>query len=179
MHCLHKILVYIPNIVGGSKNLDRNKQIDYIRDYAEAKTEQFADVVFDYRSENCSAGAYDDKYPVNVLFAADDIDRFVKELEEVAEHQKISLSVWLSLIKKDIGTDLTEIVNQLLTNEPDYLSSTGYQLFCVARLLYGEYTFESGFYNTEYYTSRIYPRDIELIRESPQDWALVMLDYSY
>lgn len=179
MHCLHKILVYIPHTVGDDKKIDRNKQINYIRDYAEAKTEQFADVVFDYRSESCSAGAYDDKYPVNVLFAVDDIDRFVGELEEVVEHQKISLSFWLSTIKKNIGTDLTEIVNHLLINEPDYLSNTGYQLFCVAKLLYGEYIFESGFYNTEYYTSRIYTRDIEQIKESPKDWVLVMLDYHF
>lgn len=177
MNCLHKILVYIPDIGPEEESLSRNEQIEDIRYFAKSETEQFVDKVFDYRSECYSAGGWKEKYPVNVLFAVDAVDLFVEELEEVMEHQKIDLSFWLSTIKKNIGTELTEIINCLLTDEPDYLSNTGYHLFCIARLLYGEYSFNSGFYNTHDYTSRIYSRDIDLIRESPENWALVMLDY--
>ena len=176
MHCLHKILVYIPDVVW-NETLERDELIDNIRSFAESETERFSDKVFDYRSENYSAGGWNDEYPTNVLFAADDVDRFVEELEEVTRDQRQELSILLSSIEKNVGTDLNEIVKRLFTDEPDDLSTVGYCLKCVSGLLYGEYSFDSGFYNTHDYTSRIYSRDIELIRESPESWALVMLDY--
>lgn len=177
MHYLHKILVYIPDVDSDMEALGREEQIDKIRSYAETETERFADDVFDWREKSSSAGRWEKEYPVNVLFASDNVDRFVEELNEVIESQKIDLSIWVSLIKKRVGTDLNEIVDHLFHNEPDDLSNIGYYLHCIADLLYGEYQCDSGFYNTHEYTARLYLRDIEFAKSNPNDWALVMLDY--
>ncbi len=56
---------------------------------------------------------------------------------------------------------------------------TAYYLHCVAAHLYGEYRCDSYFYNTSECTSFICAEDIEAVKASPSDWALVMFDYHY
>ena len=56
---------------------------------------------------------------------------------------------------------------------------TAFYLHCVAAHLYGEYRCDSCFYNTSEWTAFICAEDIEAVKASPSDWALVMFDYHY
>ncbi len=48
-------------------------------------------------------------------------------------------------------------------------------LMCIAKLLYGEFDKNLGFFNTLDDTADIYNVDIDDIRRNPADWALVLL----
>ena len=90
MHALHKILVYIPEAVSDPKNYTRQELINEIRLYAEMNTDDFYLTVFDQRTTE-TAGRWENLYPVNVLFAKDDIAKFLQELTITKElqHQEI------------------------------------------------------------------------------------------
>lgn len=44
---------------------------------------------------------------------------------------------------------------------------------------YGEYNCDSYIFNTNGRTARIYPEDIEQIKQEPEKWAIVMFDYHF
>lgn len=80
MHYLHKILVHIPDVDDEGENKEEIKEL--IRSKAEDVTENYADQTFDWR-ETESAGRWKGEYPEQVYIAADNLDWFLKELEEV------------------------------------------------------------------------------------------------
>lgn len=184
MHFLHRILVRIPDAVADRELYENDELVNTIRRYAENGTEDFYERTYDWR-ETDSAGRWTAEYPVNVLFADDDIDGFVNELERAMEDQRQELQSSLGEIKNSVGTDLERIAEGLARRSRKWKSNDGfnnmtaYYLHCVAAHLYGEYRCDSYFYNTSEWTARIYPEDIEDVKASPSDWALVLFDYHY
>ena len=182
MHYLHKILVYIPDAVTDRDNYERSELIDAIRTHAENTTEEFYQSVFDWR-ETDSAGSWSDEYPENVLLAQDDVDQFIRELFGARNSQFDEIQYSLEQLENTVGTDLKHIAEHIIQKrkyleEADGFSvMTPYYLHCVAALLHGEYRSNSYFYNTHDYTAFLYPEDINAIKKSPADWALVMFDY--
>ena len=180
MHYLHKILVHFDReMVEYGLDLKTHAYIT-----ATDETEAYEHIAYDWRKEN--AGRWKDIYPEKAYLASDDLDWFLNELEETVAFQKAAIDQYLYLLAEDLGTDLSVITEKLWNCTEDreeksevdtflcacYLSSQG-------QLLSGEYSYESRFYNTERRTARLYPSDIELIKQNPEEWALVMLDYHY
>lgn len=184
MHYLHKILVYIPDVTSDRDGYEKAELADDIRRYAENETESFCEQAFDWR-ETATAGRWEYDYLKNVLFAEDDLERFVSELTTVVENQKDELQCCLAQLKDTVGTDLEEIAKKIFSqNAYDDCRNgvtfmTSYYLHCAAAYLHGEYRCSSYFYNVHDYTARLYPADIEAVKSEPQNWALVMFDYHY
>lgn len=182
MHALHKILVYIPEVVSNPENYTREELIKEIRNYAVMNTEQFYFSVFDYR-ETETAGRWQSRYPLNVLFAKDNKTRFLQELSTTKDSQHERILDNLSHLKEMVGTDLVEIILEIekLKTFSDHTekidSMAEYYLYQIAALLSGNYMFYSGFYNLDENRARIYEGDLEDVENSPNDWALVMFDY--
>lgn len=182
MHYLHKILVYIPDAVAERDLFERCELADAIRAHAESVTENYYQTVFDWR-ETDSAGRWSHRYPENVILAEDDVEHFVKELMDAKENQSDEVQLCFSQLENTVGTDLKHIVDVLLhrnsfaENENGVNCMTAYYLHCIAAYLYGEYQSDSFFYHTHDYTAFLYAEDLETIRKSPSDWALVMFDY--
>ena len=182
MHFLHKILVKISNAVADRERYENDELVDTVRRYAENGTDSFYERAYDWR-ETESAGRWAAEYPVNVLFADDDLDGFIHELEEAMENQRYELNYALRTIKNSVGTDLEKIVEGLagrkraLNGEDGFNNMTAFYLHCVAAHLYGEYRCDSCFYNTSEWTAFICAEDIESVKADPSDWALVMFDY--
>ena len=49
----------------------------------------------------------------------------------------------------------------------------------MAKLLDGEYFYDSYFYDTAKYTARLDETTMREIQEKPQDWALVFFDHHF
>lgn len=184
MHFLHKILVKISDAVADRERYNNDELIDAIRTYAENETESYCGQAYDWR-ETDSAGRWAAEYPVNVLFADDDLDSFVHELEAAMQNQRMEMYRRLGEVKNSVGTDLERIAEGLAERkrawrgEGGFNNMTAFCLHCVAAHLYGEYRCDSYFYNTHEWTAFIYPEDIEDVKAAPSDWALVLFDYNY
>lgn len=184
MHYLHKILVHIPS-VHIEEDADRETQLSRIISHARSETEDFYEQAFDWREDD-SAGRWEDEYPQVAYIASDDLEWFLKELGEVVTSQKNEVDFHLQQLRCELGTDITMIADKLW-NRPgnNYEASKGvtemsaYYLRTLAQLLYGEYRCSSYFYNTNDHTARLYPSDLDMIKQSPEEWALVMFDYHY
>lgn len=61
MHYLHRILVYLPDVISEEK-MKEKELLETIRLYADAETECFYQRAFDWR-ETDSAGCWSDMYP--------------------------------------------------------------------------------------------------------------------
>lgn len=179
MHILHRILVKIHDAVSDMGNCDNEEIIEAIRSYAESETEAYCGYAYDWR-ETDTAGRWSERYPINVLFSRDDPEAFIQELEDVAKNQRREINSCLGELKSTVGTDLEAIAAGLSRRRDNHFSQmTAYYLHCVAAHLYGEYRCDSYFYNASEYTARLYPDDIEIVKETPDDWALAMFDYHY
>lgn len=187
MHVLHKILVYIPSMELDLSRCARSELVKEIRSCAEGETDSFAGEVYDWR-ETTTAGGWSADYPENVLFAEDDIDRFVNELLAVRKQIDEEIKSAFQAIEKEVGTDELGYVADIIRgyeitdktiNEgiPNQMAS--YWLLRIGKLLHGEYCISSGFYNTFNYDANIYSVDMDTIRQKPEDWALVMFDYHF
>lgn len=168
MHYLHKILVkldeYDPE--------DKEYMIEHARNIAEDMTDGFGEGdVFDWR-ETDTAGRWSAEYPTNVLFAADDIDKFVSEIEECRKLQRDMMDMHLRAMAP-YGYDLQKIVSDAKGSA----SRPAWDILEIAKLLYGEYMSDSYFYDSYDYTARITDNTIADIKNSPEHWALVMFDY--
>lgn len=184
MHSLHKILVHIPDILLDSATCSKEDLINRVRSYAVEQTFDYYMTVFDWR-ETESAGRWEAQYPINVLFAKDNIEGFIHELINVREYQHQEIQSLLNELSKKADTALKQIICEIeKMNSPFEATKTVYfmttfYLSKIVSLLQGEYIFDSCFYNIIDNTSRVYPQDIDTIKKSPEDWALVLFDYHY
>lgn len=184
MHSLHKILVHIPDILFNSATGSKEDLINRVRSYAAEQTFDYYMTVFDWR-ETESAGRWESQYPINVLFAKDNIEGFIHELIAVRKYQHQEIRSLLNELSEKIGTDLRQITCEIeKMNSPHETSKTvdlmtTFYLSHIVSLLQGKYIFDSCFYNIIDNTSRVYPQDIDTIKKSPEDWALVLFDYHY
>lgn len=168
MHALHKILVNLKTDFG-EYDVDKN----YIRAYAKKDTEYFGDGdVFDWR-ETDTAGRWSRFYPDNVLFAKDDIENFIKIIENGRTYQQHEMEYALERIKEKFGTTDLAKLNELISDD----EWESYYVTLYADLLTGRYTFDSMFYDTSRSTSKITDKLIDSIKKNPNDYALVLFDY--
>lgn len=187
MHVLHKILVYIPSMELDLSRCTRSELVKEIRSCAEGETDSFAGEVYDWR-ETTTAGRWSVDYPENVLFAEEDIDRFVNELLAVRKQIDEKINSAFQAIEKEVGTDelgyIADIIRGYEITDKTIKEGipnerASYELLRIGKLLHGEYCISSGFYNTFNYDANIYSVDMDAIRQKPEDWALVMFDYDF
>ena len=181
MHALHKILVYIPDTLCDTKTMSREQQADAIRSYAEVETEEFLGPVFDYRTTEIAEG-WMETYPENVLFAVDDVERFTEELQQVMDTQKVLVEHHVSKVKESLGTDIEKIASEVFSMQGPYQSGLSqdmalFYLRNLANFLYGEYQFDSQFYNLAEHTARVYPETIQIVKNEPENWAMALFNY--
>ncbi|MCQ4982129.1 MULTISPECIES: hypothetical protein [Lachnospiraceae] len=181
MHSLHKILVHIPDLPLKPNTCSKKELISEIRSYAEEETSSDRMDIYD-RRETDSAGHWAAQYPVNVLFAKDNVERFIQELIAVRDYQHHEIQDTLHKLSKKTGTDLQQITCEIEKMNHQYEITetvdpmTAFYLSKIASLLDGQYTFHSCFYNILGGTSMVYPQNIEAIQKNPEDWALVLFD---
>lgn len=182
MHYLHKILVYIPDAEPNADEQSHDELLNCIRAFAEDLTESYYGQAFDWR-ETDSAGRWADSYPVNVLLASENVEVFLEELSCCRQTQRNDIETCLQALKETVGTELTQIVDGVWENNPKngqfkgFSFMTSYYLHHLAKMLYGLYNSDSYFYNTHEHTARLYPDDIEAVKNAPENWALVLFDY--
>lgn len=181
MHALHKILVYIPDTLCDTKTMSREQQADAIRSYAEVETEEFLGSVFDCRKTKIAEGRTE-TYPENVLFAADDVERFTEELRQVMDTQKVLVEHHVSKVKESLGKDVEKIASEVFSMQGPYQSGLSqdmalFYLRNLANFLYGEYQFDSQFYNLAEHTARVYPETIQIVKNEPENWAMALFNY--
>ncbi len=186
MHYLHKILVHIPTAINTKTVATKEDILNEIISYARSETECFYPKVFDWREDD-SAGGWSDTYPQQAYIASDDLEWFLNELREVQEMQRGELDYYLRGLQEVEDGDLAVLSNKLWERGPldddfrkNYTTNmAAYYLLSLAKHLYGEYRFDSHFYNTSSLTAHLYKSDIDKIRQNPDEWALVMFDYHY
>lgn len=185
MHFLHKILVYIPSAIDVDEDTPREEILSAVISYARDETECFYERVYDWREDD-SAGRWSDEYPQQAYLASENLEWFMAELDEILRFQKGEIDNALSQLAGAVGTDLRQIVAGLWNRDdhdpnPDpstkFSNMTAYYLRIIGELLYGTYRCDSYFYNTYQYTARLCKSDLNKIKESPENWALVMFDY--
>ena len=182
MHYLHKILVHLPRDLI-EFGFTREELMSYASSSADTVIENYDKTVYE-RDYLFTAGRWEDIYPQEAYLASDDLEWFLKELEEVLDLQKEHIDRYLRNLTDAFGTDLTVIVEKLWKKSGEHREKDGVDadlsaihFSLLAQLLHGDYFCESHFYNEKRRTSRLYPSDIELIKQNPEEWALVMRDY--
>lgn len=168
MHALHKVLVKVDQ-----KSRDREEMVETARQDAEDLTKGFYDRAFDWR-ETDTAGRWSEEYPENVLLSKDGLDRFIKELEETRKYQRDQIALCMERVA-EVSTDLKTLVE----NNIDKIQNFGalFEVKLIAELLSGDYVFDSGFFDGNWYSAKVTDETIERVKEEPDDWALVMFDY--
>ncbi len=170
MHMLHRILVHKVNQQEG----DRNDVIADARYDAESQTERYADRVYDWR-ETDSAGRWADIYPENVMLSSDSLQKFISELEDVRNYQVGEILRYAKRIREQGFDSVEKLVACYQQGEVGRIPY--WELKQLAEFLYGEYTFDSGFFNIYQWDARVTAETIEEVTKSPNEWALVMFDY--
>ena len=109
MHALHCILLKI----------SPEQPINEIRYMAEEETECYYERCYDWRETN-TAGRWDALYPENVILAKDDLDKFIKILEEAQDNIKTEIDYYLKrLIEDDADLKLSELPDKLSMKKLD------------------------------------------------------------
>lgn len=175
MHSLHRILIYIPECT--SKEAKWEEQKDNIRRHAKVQTAEYYEQVFDWR-ETETAGRWEEEYPQQVYRASDDLDWFIKELNDAMATQDYEIEYCLKQLKSDIGTDVEKIYQSVKQSKNTDSFSLHY-LMKLSKLLNGEYINDSCFFDTHNFTAQLSEETTEEIKQKPEDWALVMFDYHY
>lgn len=185
MHYLHKILVHVPSAIRVDEDTTHDEILKAVIRYAREETERFYEKAYDWREDD-SAGRWAEEYPQQAYLTSDDLAWFIAELEEVLKCQKAEIDACFAQLSESVGTDLAQIVEGLWNRDDHDFSAkqtfscmTAYYLRVIAEILYGEYRIDSYFYNTHEYTARLYPSDLDVIKEKPEEWALVMFDYHF
>lgn len=182
MHVLNKVLVYKEE--GFDFSVPEEERIDEARSIAENETEDYCGPVYDWR-ETDTAGRWSDEYPKQVYFAQDDIEWFIEEINEALNSQRLELNTYMKELKEKMGTDLEKVVSVLMgdaQSSENNNTANGFLSFAllkIAKLVYGDYNCDSYIYSTADHTARIWPEDIEQIKQEPNKWAMVMFDYHF
>lgn len=196
MHSTHAILVNIRYASDESNKLHSEMTKEEIREmvinYATEETERFSDLAFDYRT------LLDEYYEEDegedyrsVIFASEDWTAFEEVLLSADRAQKGYAKHMLKYLEEQTGTlDIAQILSYLLLANDrsasqdnvdpdawrwDYLNQGSWALREIARLIHGDYYFESGFYDTSRRTALV--PFINKLKEKPEEWALVRFDY--
>ncbi len=164
MHALHKILLRV----------DKSETKEEIRHRAEAATEDFCGRAYDWR-ETETAGRWSGQYPENVILSKDDVECFLKKLNDSLEYQRGEVHYHEERVC-EVSSNIHDLV-EMSAEKPFCVPA--WNLECLASLLYGNYTFDSRFYDVEDYTALITEQTIKKVEEAPDEWALVLFDYHF
>ena len=177
MHALHRILVNLEEISITQEYLQNNREeaIDKIKDYADSETQDFYGTVFDWR-ETEHAGRWSDEFPESVLLSSEKPELLLEQIQSCQKLQKEEINNNLKYIKQEAGENLTSIM-EYTSKEPIKSLGVLYSLKTLANLLSGSYCFDSFFYDTDDWTSKINDSTFEKVKQSPEQWALVLCDY--
>lgn len=182
MHILHSILVHLPGDVPADEGESREKYLERIRSYAEEETDEFYEVAYDWR-ETATAGGWADEYPENVLLGSEDGKKLIRELKRVQESQAQEIKCNMAQLVHCFGDQLSGIVSGIqkgsVRGTPIQASYYAFLMKKMAKLLDGEYFYDSCFYDTAEYSARLNEATIAKVQERPQDWALVFFDYHF
>lgn len=158
MHYLHRILVNISEL---REEKGRKPNAKEIRDFAEARTENYYGIAYDWR-ETDSAGRWKVLYPKQVYLASNNLEWFKNELNEVIAIQRNNLESAVEQLRSSCGTDLDKIIDSLWQfknawdrREDGTNGMTAYYLAKIAQLLHGDYDADSCFYNTDTYLANL------------------------
>ena len=106
-----------------------------------------------------------------MLFRSNKPDKLLSLLEQCRDAQQKQITQCLKVLNNNLGDSLSQIVSTLSNDNTFTLEFNE-----LAKLLAGEYTFESGFFDIEYCTSRIDKDILQAVREAPENYALVLFD---
>lgn len=168
MHYCHYILVKREDIrINYSKNA--------IRNIAARDTESFENKLFKQRTID-SAGIFSQIYPDNVIFAEDNVERFIDILVLCHNNAMNIIKNYAAMLEK---FDITEIVDTFdAEREIDFITSMRfYYLNALHKILANEYTNDVCFYNTVTNDAMNSNELLQKIKECPFDYALVVMDY--
>lgn len=186
MHSIHAILVNITDAIRNDEKkiteMTKEELKERVINYAENHIDSFYGFVFDGRE------LLEDE---PVLFASDNWDAFEEMLLAIDRDQKNYAKHMLGYLKEEAGsTDVSEILsNLLLANDRtanredvdsntwrfDFLNQGAWALGQIAKMIHGDYNFESEFYDTFRGTALV--PFIDTLKEKPEEWALVQFDY--
>ena len=186
MHSIHAILVNITDAIRNDEKkiteMTKEELKERVINYAENHTDSFYGFAFDGRE------LLEDE---PVLFASDNWDAFEEMLLAIDRDQKNYAKHMLGYLKEEAGsTDVSEILsNILLANDRtanredvdsntwrfDFLNQGAWALGQIAKMIHGDYAFESEFYDTFRGTALI--PFIDTLKEKPEEWALVQFEY--
>lgn len=184
MHAVHCILV---NLDGANVAIDEreatlsklaedNQEPEYIndiREYAEKKTEDFQDDVFDWR-ETDTAGRWSEEYPCNVVTGLLEKERFLQLFDEFSAKPEEEAKDYLNRFTNENGGKSM----QLSFDELAKLDSMQtFRLKQAIKLLDGDYTFDSHFWSAAHYVSRLSDNEKAEVHDNSKDYALVFFDY--
>lgn len=176
MHQIHRILI---KFVNNEENLlNRADLICKARWQADEYTSSFQNIVYDWR-ETDTAGRFSTDYPENVLLGKEKKEKIICELQKCRELQCGELHHSLHEIK-EVTTDLTVLVEKIWSCDT-FENSGLYSLHLskIAKILNGEYSTDSYFYDTELCTAKITTDTFDLLEKEPEKWALVLFDCHY
>ena len=151
MHATHTILVNL-------EYAELNQESEIIH-YAENATDVFQHYAFDWRTVQ------------DIIIGSNKSDKLLNLLEQCRDAQQKQIKHYLKVLNDNLGDSLSQIVSTLSNDNTFTLEFNE-----LAKLLAGEYTFESGFFDTEYCTSRIDEDTLQAVKEAPENYALVLFD---
>lgn len=163
----HILLVYLPKV---SENEDSEElKISKTEIYAWSALQPFRQSVYTAVMPDTYAGRGS-----HVLLCEENTELAVRELENVLDFQKKEILYCLNRVEEQTGKEYGTIIRDLYTNTAkEHYECVMEHIRCVSQFLAGEYQISSRFYNTYTRSARLLPGDIEAIKKSPEDWALV------
>ena len=165
MHTLTRIVMRMPAEYLYADLATRQR---ICRNIADENLESYEDVVWDYHSL-ADAGCYSDRYPVNAMFARENIEKFINELKECKRHQDAEIKSCTDYFGLDAS--LRSIIASCQSSDRN-----AYEFQTLAEFVCGQFTCISGFYCVDDMTARITDELMERIRRYPTEWAMVLID---
>lgn len=162
MHLTHMILLKLGD--SSQRSIDMNQNDEDLREdilyEANEIVKEFQDRVFDYYM------------PGDVVLSRDCLQSFIAKIEGVRRYQLEEMERHLQVASR-VSSDLGRLFEEVKAGIPPRWA---WDLRRFAELAYGDYTFDSCFFDAEYWTSAITDRTIDDIKKSPDIWALVYFD---
>ncbi len=164
MHLTHMILLKLGNSPPAQHLIDTHQNDEDLRGdilfVAKEIVDEFQDRVFDYYM------------PGDVVLSRDCLQSFIAKIEGVRRHQLEEMERHLQFISR-VASDLRKLFEEFKTGT---YPGWAWDLRRFAELAYGDYTFDSCFFDAERWTAAITDRTIDDIKKSPDIWALVYFD---
>lgn len=180
MHVLHAILVELDPC---KSDRPIEELWSEARDIAMGGTEDFADEVFDWRTED-NAGRWSDEFPGSaVILGVVEPERLRKLLDSFSVEPLNQAKAILAFVRQCLGGVVPSLdegfLDQLWSSDLGPESCLAYELVKMFQLIDGGYTFDSGFYSIPDSSSRLTPETRKRVAEHPEQFALVFSDYHF